>query len=171
MAKDSELLPGERRLLAVNRHPVVLAGRCALVLLLGLVVVTVVALLPLQGGLRDLRWFVILFVVLVMFVFVDIQFIRWRAESYTITDQRIIIRRGVISHFSRAIGLSRVQDVSTFQALLGRMFGFGTVEIETAGRDGAEVLTYVPRPMEFRNVIYENLQEGGPGQEARRSPA
>jgi uncharacterized membrane protein YdbT with pleckstrin-like domain len=171
MAKDSELLPDEQRLLAVNRHPLVLLGRCALLLLVGLALVTVVALLPLQGGIRDLRWFAILLLALVMFVFVDIQYIRWRAESYTITDQRIIIRRGVLSHFSKAIGLSRVQDVTTYQRLLGRVFGFGTVEVETAGRDGAEVLTYVPHPMEFRNVIYENLHDARPGAEPRQSPA
>ena len=125
-------------------------------------------LLPLSGSLRDLRWFAVLLVALVIFIFVDVQYIRWRAESYTITDQRIITRRGVIGRFSRSIGLARVQDVTTYQGALGRLFGYGTVEVDSAGRDGVEVLTFVPRPLEFRNAIYESIQE--PGAAAHRSP-
>ncbi len=172
--RNSELLPGEQRVLQVNRHPLVLAGRSYLVIGLGLIFMAVAALLPVTGTLQEVRWFAVLLVALVVFVFLDVQYIRWRAESYTITDQRIIIRRGVISRFSRAIGLSRVQDVTTYQGLFGRIFGYGTVEVETAGRDGAEVLTLVPDPMYFRNAIYDNLQatQSGAGpQDARQSPA
>ncbi|MFY9616046.1 MAG: PH domain-containing protein [Candidatus Dormiibacterota bacterium] len=172
--RNSELLPGEQRVLQVNRHPLVLVGRSYLVVGLGLILIVVAALVPVTGTLLELRWFAILLVALVVFVFLDVQYIRWRAESYTITDQRIITRRGVISRFSRAIGLSRVQDVTTYQGLFGRVFGYGTVEVETAGRDGAEALTFVPRPMEFRNAIYESLQPPGSpagSRDARQSPA
>ena len=91
MANDSELLPDERRLLSVNRHPLVLVGRSYLVVGLGLIVIAVGARLPLSGSLRDLRWFAALLVALVIFIFVDVQYIRWRAESYTITDQRDVV--------------------------------------------------------------------------------
>jgi uncharacterized membrane protein YdbT with pleckstrin-like domain len=166
VANNSDLLPNEERLLTVNRHPLVLVGRSYLVVVGGLIIIAGAALLPLPSPLIDLRWFVALLGALVVFVVVDVQYLRWRAESYTITDQRIITKRGVIGRFSRSVGLARVQDVTTSQGLLGRLFDYGTVEIDSAGRDGVEVLTFVPHPSEFRNVIYEGLHQPGVPQQS-----
>ena len=164
MAAIPELLPDERRLLSVNRHPLVLLSRTWWAVLGALVVLVVgVLVTPPPGILRDGRLFAVLVVALVVFIYVDIQYILWRTESYTITDQRIILRRGVIGRYSRSIGLTRVQDVTTYQGLVGRVFGYGTVEVESAGRDGAEVLTYVPHPTHFRNVLFECLHGHGGG--------
>ena len=71
----------------------------------------------------------------------------------------------MIGRFSRSIGIGRVQDVTTSQGLLGRVFDYGTVEIESAGKDGAEILAYCPDPQGFRNVLLEQLhpQGGQPG--------
>ena len=159
---DDELVPGETVLTVVRRHPILLIERVWKWAILVILVVVGGALVPnLTGAARDLRWFVLGAVVLLFLVFVDIQWIVWRSETYTITDQRVILKRGVIGRFSRSIGMSRVQDVTTSQRLFGRMFGYGTVEIESAGKDGAEVLTYVPRPAQFRNILFERLH--GPG--------
>jgi uncharacterized membrane protein YdbT with pleckstrin-like domain len=164
MSRDEELLPDEKALLHVNRHPLVLISRTWWVTLLALVVLVVgVAWTPPAGFLRDGRLFIVLVILLAAFVYFDIQFILWRSESYTITDQRIILRRGVVSKYSRSIGMTRVQDVTTFQGALGRVFDYGNVEVESAGRDGAEVLTFVPHPTEFRNVLFECLHGGSAG--------
>ena len=48
--------------------------------------------------------------------------------------KRILQRRGVLGKFSRSIGIARVQDVSTSQSVFGRLFDYGNVEIESAGR-------------------------------------
>jgi uncharacterized membrane protein YdbT with pleckstrin-like domain len=160
MPEDRDLIPGENVLLHVNKHVLVLARRVLVPTLVVLAIVVGLLLLPL-GALRDLRWFVVLALLLALFVYLDIQYIIWRSESYTISDQRVLLRRGVIGKFSRSIGISRVQDVTTSQGLLGRVFDYGTVEIESAGKDGAEVLNYVPDPQDFRNVLLEQLHPRG----------
>jgi uncharacterized membrane protein YdbT with pleckstrin-like domain len=164
MAEDRDLIPGEKVLLHVNKHVLVLVSRVLVPALVVLVISAGLALVPL-GSLRDLRWFVILALLLGLFVYLDIQYIIWRSESYTISDQRVLLRRGVIGKFSRSIGIGRVQDVTTSQGLLGRVFDYGTVEIESAGKDGAEILSFVPNPDDFRNVLLEQLhpQGGTPG--------
>jgi uncharacterized membrane protein YdbT with pleckstrin-like domain len=159
MPEDRDLIPGETVLLHVNKHVLVLVRRVLVPALVVLAIVVGLTLLPL-GSLRDLRWFVILAVLLALFVYLDIQYIIWRSESYTISDQRVLLRRGVIGRFSRSIGIGRVQDVTTSQGLLGRVFDYGTVEIESAGKDGAEILAYVPDPQDFRNVLLEQLHPG-----------
>ncbi|MHB8509655.1 MAG: PH domain-containing protein [Candidatus Dormibacteria bacterium] len=165
MKNDADLIPGEALLLQVNRHAVALVGRCWKVALGALALVVAGGLLPLgDASLRNLRWFILLGVVLVALVYIDIQFIIWRSETYTLTDQRVILKRGVIGKFSRSISLSRVQDVTTSQRLFGRLLNYGTVEVESAGHDGAEVLTCIPDPGHFRNVLFERLHPDlGPG--------
>jgi uncharacterized membrane protein YdbT with pleckstrin-like domain len=161
MTEDRDLIPGETVLLHVNKHALVLVRRVLVPALVVLAILVGLVLLPLGAPIRDLRWFVVLAIVLALFVYLDIQYIIWRSESYTISDQRVLLRRGVIGKFSRSIGIGRVQDVSTSQGILGRVFDYGTVEIESAGKDGAEVLAYVPDPQDFRNVLLEQLHPLG----------
>lgn len=160
MAQD-ELVPGEEILLITRRHPILLIGRVWKLALLVLALAVLGGILPLTGPVRDLRWFIIAALVLLMLIFIDIQWIVWRSETFTITNERVILKRGVIGRFSRSIGMTRVQDVTITQRLFGRIFGYGTVEIESAGKDGAEILSYVPQPAHFRNVLFERLHGQG----------
>lgn len=170
MGIESELLPDERLLLHVNRHPLLLLERNFLAVVLGLLLIVGGSLVPLPSSISGARLFAVLVVALVVFIYVDVQYIVWRSESYTITDHRIILRRGVIGRYTRSIGLSRVQDVTTYQALFGRVFGYGTVEVESAGRDGAEVLTYVPNAAGFRNTLFESMHTASAPGVAERTP-
>jgi uncharacterized membrane protein YdbT with pleckstrin-like domain len=164
VGEDRDLLPGETELLRVNRHPVVILRRTVIPLVGGLVVLGVGAFLPLQPPAATARWFVLLLVLIALLVYLDIQYIIWRSETVTLTDQRVLLRRGVFGRYSRSIGMSRVQDVTTSQGFAGRVFNYGTVEVESAARDGAEVLDHVPDPANFRNVLFEHLRGAAPQQ-------
>lgn len=154
-AKD--LLPGEVALLHVNRHPLVLVKEVLVPALVVLAVSIVLALIRVGGTLQGLCWLIVLAMLLGLFVYLGIRYVVWRSVTYTITDERILQRSGVLSKFTRSIGVARVQDVSTSQSIFGRLLGFGDVEIESAGRDGSEVFTYVPDPDHFRDILFEQL--------------
>jgi uncharacterized membrane protein YdbT with pleckstrin-like domain len=168
MADDRELLPGESELMRVHRHPVVIVRRTALPVLGIVVVLVVISVIAARNPLHltraetTLAWFIELIILISALVYLDIQYIIWRSESLTITDQRVLYRRGVFGRFSRSIGLGRVQDVTTAQGFIGRLLGYGTVEVESAARDGAEVFDHVPDPVGFRNVLFEQLHGGHP---------
>jgi uncharacterized membrane protein YdbT with pleckstrin-like domain len=155
--EDLELIPGETLLLQVNRHWLVLVASVWKWIAGYAVILAAAILVHLTGSSSTLRWFALLGVTLLLLVYIDVRYIVWRSENYTLTDERVIVRRGVVGKFIRSTSMSRVQDVTTRQRLLGRLFNFGSVEIESAGRDGAEVLTYVPDPQHFRNVLFERL--------------
>lgn len=70
--------------------------------------------------------------------------IRWRSTHYVITTQRVLIRRGVLRHTGRDIGLSRINDVGFVLTLWDRLVGAGTLTIESAGDLGQEKLVNVP---------------------------
>lgn len=166
MADDRDLLPGETELLRVHRHPVVIVRRTFVSIVVIAVVIAVISILAVANPLHlsrpqtTLAWFVEVVILIAALVYLDIQYIVWRSESLTITDQRVLYRRGVFGRFSRSIGLGRVQDVTTAQGFIGRVLGYGTVEVESAARDGAEVFDHVPDPVGFRNVLFEQLHGG-----------
>ena len=60
-------------------------------------------------------------------------FIRRFATVYTITTQRLRIKRGIIARHVQQTDIARVQNVNTNQSVLERMLQVGTVDFDTAG--------------------------------------
>jgi uncharacterized membrane protein YdbT with pleckstrin-like domain len=54
---------------------------------------------------------------------------------YRVTDRSIGLRSGVVGRTVRTVPLARVQDSSFTQDVTGRVLGYGTVTVETAGGD------------------------------------
>jgi uncharacterized membrane protein YdbT with pleckstrin-like domain len=64
----------------------------------------------------------------------------WHAKKLIIDDKRVTYSGGVFGKFERSIPLDRVQDVSVMRPLFGRLFGYGTVRIESAGSSATEIV-------------------------------
>jgi uncharacterized membrane protein YdbT with pleckstrin-like domain len=151
----NDLLPGERILARSCRHWVVLLRPIATTVLAGAVVIVILALLPIAG---ELRLLLMLGALLVGLGVINLYYWGWRAHEYVLTDQRVILNEGIVSKFSRSIAIDRIQDLTTFQGLWGRTWGFGDIELESAGREGAEMLSTVPRPQQLRNAIFGQIE-------------
>lgn len=60
----------------------------------------------------------------------------WRmATTYTITNRRLHIKRGIVARKTQEARLERVQNVNTQQSVIERMLRVGTVDFDTAGTD------------------------------------
>ena len=57
---------------------------------------------------------------------------------YTITDRRIIIRKGILSRKERAAHIDRVQNVNLTQSFFDRLFQVGTLDFDTAGTEDSD---------------------------------
>lgn len=150
-----DLLPGEHVLASAHRHWVVLLRPFATVILGALVAAIVIAVLPLRS---ELHLFGLLGILLLALVVLNLYYWGWRSHQYVLTDQRVILNEGVLSRFSRSIAIDRIQDLTTYQGLWGRAWGFGDIELESAGRDGGEWLYTVPRPQQLRNAIFAQIE-------------
>jgi uncharacterized membrane protein YdbT with pleckstrin-like domain len=60
-------------------------------------------------------------------------FIRRFATVYTITNQRLRIKHGIIARHVQQTDIARVQNVNHNQSVLERMLQVGTVDFDTAG--------------------------------------
>jgi uncharacterized membrane protein YdbT with pleckstrin-like domain len=150
-----QLLMGESLALPpLHRHWILLVRGIlpvSVVAALFLLLVDVVLRTVLPG---DLRLVATLAAVAVVGLVAIVVWLRWMEDSLTVTDQRVILEEGVFRRTSRVIPLDRVQDVSTSQTLVGRLLGYGTVEIDAAGSSGGERFAYVAAPEQLRDQVF-----------------
>ena len=65
-------------------------------------------------------------------------FLKRMATVYTITNQRLRIKRGILAKKIQQTRIDRVQNVNTEQSVLERMLRVGTVDFDTAGTDDSD---------------------------------
>jgi uncharacterized membrane protein YdbT with pleckstrin-like domain len=69
---------------------------------------------------------------------VVVGFVRRMATRYLVTNQRLYIRRGILSKREQQTRIDRVQNVNTDQRFRDRILRVGTVDFDTAGTDDSE---------------------------------
>ncbi len=87
-------------------------------------------------GMALWKWIVLSAVLVGLLVVLDV--LRRAAVDYVVTNQRIRIRRGVLSRREQSTIIDKVQNVNTNQSLLDRMLGIGDVDFDTAGSESAD---------------------------------
>jgi len=81
-------------------------------------------------------------------------FIKRVATSYTITNRRLHIKRGIVSRTIQETRLERVQNVNYHQGVLQRILQIGDVDFDTAaGDDYNFVFTGVAEPDEVVHMV------------------
>jgi uncharacterized membrane protein YdbT with pleckstrin-like domain len=152
----SNLLPGENLVIKAHPHWIVLVKALWIpVVLLAVVLVADFTILgPDYYYQPNVRKVLSLSVLALALVWLIVVWVRWRSTAYTLTDQRIKIETGVFGRQEKVIPIDRVQDCTTKMSLLGRMLGYGRVEVDAAGAQGAEVLDHLPNPGAFRDQVF-----------------
>jgi uncharacterized membrane protein YdbT with pleckstrin-like domain len=84
-------------------------------------------------------------------------FLYWICMKYYLTNLRLIEERGIIGKRIISIWLDKVQDVTCKFGILGRIFGFGDIEIESAGTYGKIIFSYIPTPRKLQEQIEKEL--------------
>ena len=78
---------------------------------------------------------VFLIVLVIVGLTVLIGFVKRVATTYTITDRRLNIRRGIVSREVQETRLERVQNVNYKQSIYQRLMQIGDVDFDTAAGD------------------------------------
>jgi uncharacterized membrane protein YdbT with pleckstrin-like domain len=157
----SNLLPGENLILKDHPHWVVLIKSVLIpaVLVIFVVIADFTILGPNNIYVPHLRTILSLGVVALALLWLIVVWIRWQSTAYTLTDQRIKIETGVFGRQEKVIPIDRVQDCTTRMSVMGRMLGYGRVEIDAAGAQGAEVLNHLPNPGAFRDQVFMQTEK------------
>ena len=89
----------------------------------------------------------------VMWFMMFVLFLDWFCTRYYLTNLRLIEERGIIGKRFVSIWLDKVQDVTCKFWVLGEIFGFGDLEIESAGTYGKIVFSFVPSPKNLQREL------------------
>lgn len=100
-------------------------------------------------------------------------FVKRVATSYTITNRRLHIKKGIVSRTIQETRLERVQNVNVSQSVIQRLFQIGDVDFDTAAGDDynfifagvAEPADVVEKVDEATRSLQTGSRPGGLGDE------
>ncbi len=90
------------------------------------------------------------------FVIIGVRWLKNRSASYEITDQRLIIRRGILFKTIDEIELYRIKDVRLGYSLLNQMTDIGTITLTSSDRTtsgGEFILRDIPMARDRREGL------------------
>jgi membrane protein YdbS with pleckstrin-like domain len=95
----------------------------------------------------------------------------WYYDRFVLTNKRVMLVEGIIARKVAMMPLARVTDMKYTQTALGRVLGYGTFEIESAGQEQAlRNVPNLPNPTDLYLQVVEEMYEPE-ASEARRRPA
>lgn len=149
---DEYLLDSERRVIRVRRHWAVLAWDIFETAALLVICVLVSYIAGSWWVLQNILWYLALVIVL-RFVW---KLAEWWVETLVVTDKRFIMTHGLFTTKVLMMPTSQVTDLTYQRTLGGRLFGYGSVIVESAGQIQAlNHIDYLPAPEEFYDTISE----------------
>ncbi|WP_049890337.1 PH domain-containing protein [Natronorubrum sulfidifaciens] len=84
-----------------------------------------------------------------------------RSTDYVVTSAGLYEKQGVFSRDVKRIDFEKVQNTSYSQSALGTRFGYGHVEVSSAGGAGVEMrFRSVPEPRSVQQLISSHVSRG-----------
>src|SRR5271165_1619312 len=153
------LLPHERQVIAVHKHPAVLI-RPIFEVLVGLAIAGWLSNSLAHGTATLVIW--ILWGLLLLRL--GIKVLEWSVDYFVVTSQRFVLTTGLLVHKVNMMPLAKVTDMSFQRSTMGRIFGYGEFILESAGQDQAlRNVDYIPYPeqlyLEVCGLIFKDKDE------------
>jgi uncharacterized membrane protein YdbT with pleckstrin-like domain len=80
-------------------------------------------------------------------------FLNWSNHQFIITNHRVMQISGIFNKSVIDSSLDKVNDIKMDQSALGRMFGYGNIEILTASELGVNLFKKIDDPVKFKSVL------------------
>jgi uncharacterized membrane protein YdbT with pleckstrin-like domain len=160
---DRYLLPHEQEVITVRKHPAVLLAPVAWAVV-GLVIAAVLSdtVLRHDPGLTWIIW-AIWGVVFLRFLWAALN---WAVDYFVVTSHRFIETSGLFTRKVAMMPLAKVTDMTFKRSFLGRLLGYGTFILESAGQDQAlSNVDHIPYPeqlyLEVCSLLFKPKKEDG----------
>jgi uncharacterized membrane protein YdbT with pleckstrin-like domain len=142
----------EQVLFVTHQHWLVLAGEIVSEGLLSVAWVVLVTLIWLNWVLNPLMVLGYLLLILPL-ISLGRDVLVWSNRKYIVTNRRVIQLSGVFSKNVTDSSLEKVNDVKMSQSFLGRLFGYGDIEILTASELGVNKLAHIGQPIQYKTTM------------------
>jgi hypothetical protein len=155
---DTLLSDGERIALRTRQHwfATFVDGRVPWALFLAAIVLLI---LRLQAGLNEAVALVLGYVVLILLLISLVMLARlywaWSAQDYIVTNRRVLKVEGILNKRSADSSLEKINDAVLEQNLVGRIFGYGDLDILTAAEDSVDRYRMLDKAPHFKKVMLD----------------
>ncbi len=109
----------------------------------------------LSTGLNWIFWILIAIGILGVGWFVLV----WRVERYVVTTRRVIEVGGVINKYAKDTSLPMITDMIVGHPWLGRIVGYGEVDLLTASEAGTTKIRFLPEADDFKKTLLDARHE------------
>jgi membrane protein YdbS with pleckstrin-like domain len=92
-------------------------------------------------------------ITLVVAIYPLYEYLSYRSNLWCVTNMRVVDETGFLSRHSKESPLDKINNVSYDQTVMGRLFNFGHVEIQTAAQVGATDYYNVNHPKRLKDTI------------------
>ena len=148
-----QVLADDEDVLRIARpHWFVLLSKTLLWIVLFVAIVAWAIYLRFVGG-NSYYWLLVLPLAIIPLGFWIWEHMVWSNQMHVITDRRVIQMRGVFNKEVSDSILDKLNDVKTDQSFLGRIFGYGDIEILTASDAGVNQLRMINDPLGFKRAM------------------
>ncbi|HET9937371.1 MAG TPA: SHOCT domain-containing protein [Gaiella sp.] len=86
-------------------------------------------------------------------------FLVWHVERYLVTTRRVIETGGVVNKYSRDTTLSMITDMIVGHPWLGRMVGYGEIDLLTGSEAGRSKIRFLPDADGFKKALLDAKHE------------
>jgi hypothetical protein len=154
---DRLLADGERVALRSRQHVLAtfLEGRIAWAVLILSIVLLVLDLQLEQNVMRDLFGWVGLALLLIGLVWLGQIYLAWYSQDYLVTNRRVIKVEGIFSKRSADSSLEKINDAVLEQSVLGRMLGYGDLDIMTAAEESVDRYRMLSQAQTFKRTMLD----------------
>ncbi len=109
-------------------------------------------------------WWFVLGLITISTIFIPLLilllvYLNKNSTKYIITNMRVARRKGIISEDFKSSTFKHMTSVSTKQGIIGKLFNFGTLTIDTSGSGSSVEFNwkYVKDPIQIKNKIEKNI--------------
>ena len=98
-------------------------------------------------------------VILVTAIYPMVEYINWKYKLWAVTNMRVVDESGFFTRYSKESPLDKINNVEYDQPLLGRIFGYGNVDIQTAAELGETKYELIHHPKLLKDTITHAQEE------------
>ena len=88
-----------------------------------------------------------------------LEYVNWRHNLWCVTNLRVVDETGFFTRYSKESPLDKINNVEYDQSLMGRIFGYGNVDIQTAAELGETKYELIHHPKLLKDTITQAQEE------------
>jgi uncharacterized membrane protein YdbT with pleckstrin-like domain len=100
-----------------------------------------------------------LIVILVTAIYPALEYINWKYNLWAVTNMRVVDESGFFTRYSKESPLDKINNVEYDQPILGRILGYGNVDIQTAAEMGETKYELIHHPKLLKDTITHAQEE------------